>query len=149
MACRLAGAKSLSEPWRRHQKEHFPCYWPFVQQIHRTKASDAELWSASESTVEWTIVGLVIWDVTAPIVMKAGFLPIGTLRISFSEMLIEIYTFSSKKMLLKMSSAKWRPLCFGLNMLTVLNCQKAFCQKTFERHSLVRIFRLYLGLRFL
>ena len=58
-----------------------------------------------------------------------------------------MYTF--KNMLLKMSSAKWRPLCFGLNVLTVLQGQKDIYQKTFERHSIVRIFRLYLGLRLL
>ena len=83
------------------------------------------------------------------IVMNAGLLSIGTLGTNFSEILSEIYTFSFKKLHLKMSSPKWRPLCFGLNVLTVLKCQKAICQKTFERHSLVRIFRLYFGLRFL
>ena len=40
--------------------------------IPRTKASDAELWcflwSASEKTVEWTIVRRVIWDAIAPII---------------------------------------------------------------------------------
>ena len=39
--------------------------------ISRTKASDAELWcflwSASEKTIEWTIVRLVIWDAITPI----------------------------------------------------------------------------------
>ena len=81
------------------------------------------------------------------IVKNAGLLSIGNLRTNLSEILSEIYTFSFKKMHFKMSSAKWRPLCFGLS--TVLKCQKAICQKTFERHSLFRIFRLYLGLRFL
>ena len=38
--------------------------------------------------------------------------PLGT---NFSENLIEIYTFSSKKMAhFKMSSGKWRPFCLGL-----------------------------------
>ena len=37
---------------------------------------------------------------------------------NFSEILIEIYTFSFKKMHLKMSSAKRRPFCLGLNLLT-------------------------------
>ena len=35
---------------------------------------------------------------------------------NFSEFLIEIYTFSLKKMHLKMSSGKWRPLSLGLNV---------------------------------
>ena len=38
--------------------KHFQRYWPFVRGIHRwiplTKAVDAELWSASEQTVEQT-----------------------------------------------------------------------------------------------
>ena len=36
---------------------------------------------------------------------------------NFSEILIWIQTFSFKKMHLKMSSAKWRPFCLGLNVL--------------------------------
>ena len=40
--------------------------------------------------------------------------PLGT---NFSEILIGIQTFSFKKMYLKMSSAKWRPFCLGLNVL--------------------------------
>ena len=35
----------------------------------------------------------------------------------FSEILIKVHTFSFKKMHLKMSSAKWRPFCLGLNVL--------------------------------
>ena len=39
------------------------------------------------------------------------------LGINFSEILIEIQTFSFEKMHLKMSSAKWRPFCLTLNVL--------------------------------
>ena len=49
---------------------------------------------------------------------NAEILLIGPLGTNFSEILIEIYTFSFKKMHLKMSSAKWRPFCLGLNELT-------------------------------
>ena len=42
---------------------------------------------------------------------------IGPLGTNFSEMLIEIHTFSFKKIHLKMSSGKWRPFCLGLNVL--------------------------------
>ena len=48
----------------------------------------------------------------------AGILLIGPLGTNFSEILIEILTFSFKKMRLKVSSAKWRPFCLGLNLLT-------------------------------
>ena len=49
---------------------------------------------------------------------KAGILSIGSIGTSFNEILIEIQTFSFTKMHLKMSSAKWRPFCLGLNVLT-------------------------------
>ena len=42
---------------------------------------------------------------------------IGPLGTNFSEILVEILTFSFKKMSLKVSSAKWRPFCLGLNVL--------------------------------
>ena len=49
----------------------------------------------------------VIWT-------NGGILLIGLLATNFSEILIEIHTFSFKKMHLKISSAKWRPFCLGL-----------------------------------
>ena len=48
---------------------------------------------------------------------NAGILLIGPLGTNFSEILIEIQTFSFIKMRLKASSAKWRPFCLGLNVL--------------------------------
>ena len=48
---------------------------------------------------------------------NAGILLIGPLGISFNENLIGIQTFLFYKMHLKMSSAKWRPFCLGLNVL--------------------------------
>ena len=56
---------------------------------------------------------------------NAWILLTGTLETNFSEILSEIYTFSLMKMHLKISSAKWRPLCLGLNMsnyATVVVC---------------------------
>ena len=53
----------------------------------------------------------IIWTI-------AGILLIGPLGTSFSEILIGIQTFSFTKMHLKISSAKWRPFCPGLNVLT-------------------------------
>ena len=51
---------------------------------------------------------------------SAGILLIGPLGTNFSEILIGIQTFSFKKMHFKMSSAKWRPFCPGLNGLMYL-----------------------------
>ena len=48
---------------------------------------------------------------------NAGVLLIGPLGTNFSEIFIGIKTFSFKKMYLKMSSAKGRPFCLGLNVL--------------------------------
>ena len=48
---------------------------------------------------------------------NAGLMLIGPLGTNFSEILIEILTFSFKKMRLKVSSAKRRPFCLGLNVL--------------------------------
>ena len=49
---------------------------------------------------------------------NAGILSIGPLGTNFSEILIEINTFSFKKMRLKVSSVKWWPFCLSLNVLT-------------------------------
>ena len=49
---------------------------------------------------------------------NAGILLIGPLRTNFSEISIKIHAFSFKNIHLKMASAKWRPFCLGLNVLT-------------------------------
>ena len=49
---------------------------------------------------------------------NAGILLIGPWGTNFSDILIGIRAFSFKKIHLKMSSAKWRPFCLGLNVLT-------------------------------
>ena len=48
---------------------------------------------------------------------NAGITLIWPLETNFSEFLIEICTFSFMKIHLKISSVKWRPFCFGLNVL--------------------------------
>ena len=45
---------------------------------------------------------------------------VGPLETNYSAILIEIPTFSFKKIHLNMLSGKWRPLCIGLNLLTPL-----------------------------
>ena len=71
-----------------------------------------------------------------------GLLLIGPLGTNFSEILIEILTFSFKKMRLKVSSAKWQPFCLSLNVLNQfkqyhiaiaviqLGCQYGFIKPT-------------------
>ena len=50
---------------------------------------------------------------------SAGLFLIGPLGTNFNEILIEIHTFSFKKMHLKLSSGRWRPFCLGLNVLNL------------------------------
>ena len=69
-----------------------------------TIGSDNGLLPGRRQAIIWTIAGIVLIE------------PLGT---NFSEILIGIQTFSFKKMHLKMSSAKWRPSCLGLNVLNV------------------------------
>ena len=49
---------------------------------------------------------------------NAGILLIGHLGTNFSDIFIEIHTFSFKKIDLKISSGKWRLSCLGLNVLS-------------------------------
>ena len=55
---------------------------------------------------------------------NAGILLIGPWETNFSEILIGIHTVLFKKMPLQMSSAKWRPFCLGLDVLTAINAHK-------------------------
>ena len=52
---------------------------------------------------------------------NAGILLIGSLGTNFSEISIEIRIFSFKKVGLKVSSAKRRPFCLGLNVLKCMH----------------------------
>ena len=54
---------------------------------------------------------------------NAEILLIGPLGTSFSPILISIQTFPHKKMHLKVSSAKWRPFCLGVNVLALTPAQ--------------------------
>ena len=65
--------------------------------------------------------GLSLEQRQAIIWTNAGILLIGSLGTNFSEILIEILKVSFKKMHLKVSSAKWRPFCLGLNVLNHWN----------------------------
>ena len=68
--------------------------------------SDNGLSPGRRQAIIWTNAGiLLIW-------------PLGT---NFSEISIDIKTFSFKKIHLKMSSGKWRPSCLGLNVLKAKN----------------------------
>ena len=80
--------------------------------------SDNGLSPGRRQAITWTNVGILL---------------IGPLGTNFSEMLIEILTFSFNKIHLKMSSAKWRPFCLGLNVLSHPN-------STYRSHPHCRLF---------
>ena len=67
-----------------------------------------------------TIIGLSPGQRLAIIWTNVGILLIEPLGTNFSEILIEIITFSVKKMHLKMSLGNWQPFCLGLNELTLV-----------------------------
>ena len=67
----------------------------------------------------------------AIICTNKGILLIGPLGTNFSEILIEIHTFSFQKIHLKMSSGKWWPFCLGLNVLS--RWQHNFHSKFWQR----------------
>ena len=64
--------------------------------------SDNGLSPERRQTIIWTNVGILVIE------------PLGT---NFSESVIEIHTFSLKKMHLKISSVKCRPFCLGFDVL--------------------------------
>ena len=78
----------------------------YIQVIQHKYMRSNKHWPGRRQAIIWT---------------SAGILLIGSLGTNFSEILIGIQTFSFRKMQLKMSSAKWRPFCLGLNVLTWIN----------------------------
>ena len=62
--------------------------------------ADNGLWPGRRQAITWTNAWILLIS------------PSGT---NFSEIVIEILTFSFQKMRLKVSSAKWRPFCLNLN----------------------------------
>ena len=70
---------------------------------------------------------------------NAGILLIGPLATNFSEILIGIQTFSFRKMHLKISSAKWRPFCLGLNEL-MYECVCLFRLLTVEQYLVASLY---------
>ena len=110
-------------------REVFP-----LNSLHCLKIDDdkSSYWSVTELTHWGRVMHICVNKLTiiysnnglspdrrqAIIWTNAGILLIGPLGTNFSEILIEILTFSFKNMHLKVSSAKQRPFCLGLNVLT-------------------------------
>ena len=71
---------------------------------------------------------------------NAGILLIRPLGTNFSEILVEIIIFSFKKMRLKVSSAKRRSFCLGLNELRRYMEKRNILKKSFEKTSKQQIY---------
>ena len=82
--------------------------------------SDNGLSPGRRQAINWTNVGILL---------------IGPPGTNFSEMLLEIHTFSFQKIHLKMPSGKWRPFCLGLNVLS--SNSTSFPYTTVHRAELV------------
>ena len=65
-----------------------------------------------------------------------GILLIRPLGTNFSEILIENHIFSFKTTRLKLSSAKWRPFCIGLNVLTLKAWAPLNIKTVFPRYGI-------------
>ena len=83
----------------------------------------------SKLTIICSDTGLSQGQRQAIIETSAGILLIGPLGTKFSELWIEIYIFSFKKMHLKMS-VKWRSFCLGLSMLMMYFSSNANMRQT-------------------
>ena len=96
----------LTNIHKRHPIAHLLTHWGRVMHICIGKliiiGSDNGLSPDRRQAIIWT---------------NAELLSIGPLRTYFSENLIKMQQFSLKKMHVKMSSAKWRLFCLGLNVL--------------------------------
>ena len=111
----------LKQPWRIWVKDHISplTHWGRVTHICVIEisiiGSDNGLSPGRRQAIIWT---------------NAWILLIGHWGTNFSEILISIETFSFKEMHLKMSSAKWRPFCLGLNELSNDNTMTKTHNKT-------------------
>ena len=94
---------------------------PLAQKLHLTHWGRVMHICVSNLIIIGSDNGLLPGRHQAIIWTNAGLLLIRTLGTNFSEILIKILTFSFKKRRLKVSSAKWRPFCRGLNVLNTLS----------------------------
>ena len=88
------------------QDQYAITYWGRVGDMCVNKltniGSDNSLSPGQRQAIIWTNAGILLIK------------PLGT---NFNEIFIEIYTFSFKKIQVKMSFEKWHPFCLGPNVL--------------------------------
>ena len=121
----------MNYPHHRRTSENYSIY-DDMPDTRRGFACELTHWGrvthicVSKLTIIGSDTGLSPGRRQAIIWTKGGILLIWLLRIKFSDILIEINTFSFKKMHLKLSSAKRRPFRLGLNELIVLRLYRSW-----------------------
>ena len=168
----LLGLNELMDWWYQEPGHHQAWYWPLsfslqmpgIDNILKNLVVQSPTWrqiSCCPPLTHWgrvthicvsklTIIGsdnglspgrrqAIIWT-------NAGILLIRPLGTNFNEMLIEILTFSFMKMRLKVSSAKWRPFCLGLNVLNI-SCPSNCSSKKSNKNTWVFFFLSWLDWR--
>ena len=111
VACHLIGKKLLSE-------SKLFCYEFGLLGTYLTHWGRVTHICVGELTIIVSDNGLLPGRRQAIIWINDGILLIGPYGTNFSEILIKILVFSFTKMSLKVPSAKWRPFCLGLNVLS-------------------------------
>ena len=106
--------RTLYQPYCFSLLYQIPSYQS--QSLNSLRRSDAYI--CSKLTIIGSDNGLSPGWRQAIIWTNAGILLIRTLGTNFSEILSEIHAFSYKKIHLKLSYAKFRLFCLGLNVLT-------------------------------
>ena len=109
------------------QRWHNPLTLKSIARLNSLRPSDAYV-SVKHTNIASDNGLSPIWR-QAIISTNAAILSIRPQGTYFSEILSKIWKFLFKKMHLKMSSAKWRPFCLGLN---VLNDHKASQEKIYH-----------------
>ena len=100
--CRAINWTNVGQDWWCHLKGVINSSPPSVSLNQVSIGSDNGLSPIRRQAIIWTSAGLL------------SIRPLGT---NFNEILTQIQNFSFMKLHLKMSSAKWRQFCLGLNVL--------------------------------
>ena len=147
------GFPSLFPNTSRTASSKYVLVWPYQTNLAQRKVSPLEEYWRSPALVSRSMTypaitiigsdnGLSLGRRQAIIWANAGMLLIGPLGTGFREMLIGIQIFPFTKMRMKMSSAKWRPFCLGLDVLTLFSVVKChqlnitlYCASTTTAHA--------------
>ena len=125
--CKYLSRSPLLKHWIHHSLNHVidmqkkiskTCLWHLIDDILTHWGRLTQICISKLTIIAWDN-GLSPGQHQAIISTNAGILSTEPFGTNFNEIVIEIHTFSLKKIYLKMSSGKWQPFCLGLNVLMV------------------------------